>query len=112
MILLCITELDKYCLMWYSDKEQEKHVGCTQLGSLLLTWFNFNLSMDKLSYAKVKWLHHWNLGMDKLFHPRLPNVHVGIQVEPCPQACVHLLDLLTHWPLWDFNKILDKSFLR
>ena len=43
------------------------------LGSLLLTWFNFNPSMDKIITFIIKsgmeLLIRWNLGKDKLFHP-------------------------------------------
>ena len=52
-------------------------------GPLLLTWINFNPSMDKelhalltvgwnyLSIPKLKQCNHRSLGMDKLFHPTL-----------------------------------------
>ena len=57
----------------------------TLLGTLLLTWINFNPSMDKYSHAqlsvgwnclsipKLQWLHHWSLGMDTSFYPTLYN---------------------------------------
>ena len=45
----------------------------TLLWPLLLTWFNFNLSMDKQLQAQLSvgwnYLHHWSLGMDKELHP-------------------------------------------
>ena len=55
------------------------------LAFFLLTWFNFNLCMDKLSHAqssadwnflfilKLQRLPNWRLGMDKSFHPTLYN---------------------------------------
>ena len=55
----------------------------TQLGSLLLTWFDFNPSMNKqlqplysvgwnyLSILKRQWYNLWSLGMDKLFRAML-----------------------------------------
>ena len=63
-------------------------------GLLLLTWINFNPSMNKwpqaqwslcwnyLSIPKLQWLHRWSLGMDKLFQHTI------------------LMDVIT-CPIWD-----------
>ena len=67
---------------------------------LLLTWFNFNPSMDKwlhvlqsvgwnyLSIPKLQRCNRWSLGMDKWFlsHTLLGmwfHIHAGIKVNPC-----------------------------
>ena len=54
---------------------------CVFLGPLLLTWFNFNPSMDNQSHAqssvgwnylsipKLQRCNRWSLGMEKQFHP-------------------------------------------
>ena len=42
-----------------------------ELWPLLLTWINFNPSMDNYTHAPV--LHHWSLGMDKSFHSTFYN---------------------------------------
>ena len=59
-----------------TNKQKWKIAPCLQK-PLLLTWFNFNPSMDKLlramksvgwnylSIPKLQRLHRWSLGMDK-----------------------------------------------
>ena len=68
---------------------------------LLLTWINFNPSVDKQLHpllsvgwnyisipTKLQWLHCQSVGMDKLFHPTLYLTcdylsMPGIKVNPC-----------------------------
>ena len=59
--------------------------GASRLGPFLLTWFNFNPSMDKethplwfmrwnyLSIHKLQRCNRWSLGLKKWFHPTLYN---------------------------------------
>ena len=82
-----------------TDAYTRNHVALNYQWPLLLTWFNFNPSMDKLSHnqwtvvwnylsiPKLQRLHRWSFGNwlvipSHILQRKLLLIHAGIKVNP------------------------------
>ena len=107
MLVKEVTEDGNACSFWYIQYSRRIFISlgiasCRNQVPFLLTCFESNATMDKwwhteysvrwnsLCIPKLQWLHRWNLGMDKYFHPTLHNecncLSVLIKVNPCKRG--------------------------
>ena len=72
------------------------------LGPLLLTWFNLNPSMDKLSHGR------WSVGWNYLSTPKLQSCTVEVW-EWIRNFIPHFVMVVITYPCWDSNGHVSKK---